>query len=118
MASKADERRDAIIRAWGCLCCRLWGAYTGMRIEKHHLVDKGYREHSGGEQATIPLCAWHHRGEPLIDSGCKAMAVAFGPSLKLSKRTFIATFGTERELLTRFDAEIDAAGLALRCIPV
>lgn len=90
----------------GCICCFKEG-FPGVPVDAHHLVDKGYREHSGGNAATLPLCPWHHRGVP--PSGLSESAALFtaGPSLALHKRRFIQTYGTERELLAEVDEEIE-----------
>jgi hypothetical protein len=62
-------------------------------------VDKGYRKHSGGHSATIPLCIWHHCGILREGFSLKEMEYFYGPSLARSKKRFIEAFGTERDLL-------------------
>jgi hypothetical protein len=94
------EVRYAALREIGCLVCHLKG-YTipcGM-TEIHHLVDKGYRKHSGGNQATIPLGVWHHRGEPLIDYTATEMRAIWGPSMFRESKEFTRLYGSQRELL-------------------
>ena len=94
------------------MCCRInqepgnFAYPTGMALEVHHIVDKGYRQHSGGHIATLPLCKWHHRGEPFIDCSVTEMAANHGPSLGVSKRAFILWYGTERELLAKVNADL------------
>jgi Recombination enhancement, RecA-dependent nuclease len=104
--TKADKKRMDIIHRLPCVACVQNGTDTGMRVEAHHIVDKGYRKHSGGHQATIPLCGWHHRAEPFIDC-CAEMEAFHGPSLALNKRAFTARYGTERALLERINAVIN-----------
>ena len=87
-----------------CIVCGAWPA------EAHHIVDNGYRRLSGGHQATIPLCPWHHRGEPLADVTVRATKELLGPSLARHKREFVARFGTERELLEKVNDLIIATG--------
>jgi hypothetical protein len=77
--------------------------------EGHHIVDKSYRKHSGGHQATLPLDSWHHRGLCIEGVNAAEMECAFGPSLALNKRKFQEVIGTERELLAIVDARIKAA---------
>lgn len=93
-----------------CIACLIFEAQmNGGRVEAHHLVDKGYRKHSGGDDATIPLCAWHHRGEPpRLDMRQSQCIAIFGPSLALSKRAFVVRFGSERELLARTKAMLES----------
>lgn len=97
MISDADEDRLKRIHAMPCMCCVREGVSQPFETEAHHLVDKGYRKHSGGHQATIPLCEWHHRG--ICEGSPDKMLFTYGPSLALHKRWFIETYGTERELL-------------------
>lgn len=108
--SKADQARLDAIHALPCLACVREGVSQPSRTEAHHLVDKGYREHSGGDQATLPLCGWHHRADVF---GCQALCdpptisnalMIYGPSLGAHKKRFIETYGTERELLAKIDA--------------
>jgi hypothetical protein len=97
--TKAEQLRLDRIHAMPCMACEKERAQQPLRTEAHHLVDKGTRAHSGGHSATIPLCIWHHRGEPLEYMQKREMHQIYGPSLALHKREFIACYGTERELL-------------------
>jgi Recombination enhancement, RecA-dependent nuclease len=106
--TKADAKRLEIIHRLPCMACAQNGSDTGMRVEAHHIVDKGYRKHSGGHQATLPLCQYHHRGEPSpILLHKSAMLLAHGPSLADNKKAFIARYGTERQLLANIDKVIN-----------
>lgn len=100
-----DEKRYAALRQLGCIACSINGFYAG-HAESHHLVDKGYRKHSGGNQATIPLCAWHHRGEPWMDFPVSYMRERFGPSMKLESKAFREEFGSQRDLLAKVNEMI------------
>jgi hypothetical protein len=105
------ERRFRLLREMGCICCQI--ELLGYSApDMHHLVDKGYRRLSGGDQATIPLCPWHHRGIAPDGFSQSTAVLAYGPSLALHKRRFVAHYGTERELLARVDerlAKLEAA---------
>jgi hypothetical protein len=91
----------------GCICC-LQDGYPHVPVDVHHLVDNGYRKHSGGHDSTLPLCPYHHRG--VITNGLSESETLFriGPSLALHKKRFLETYGTERELLAEVDMLIDA----------
>lgn len=109
--TKAErDRLDRIhrIHRMPCIACM---ANMNFRIiyptEAHHLVDKGYRVHSGGHMATLPLCHWHHRGVPLENYGVGEMLTLCGPSLALNKRAFVAKYGTERELLAKVNGILE-----------
>src|SRR5271168_672128 len=97
--SRKDARFDAL-RRLGCIACSINGFSAG-NPEIHHLVDKGYRKHSGGDQATIPLCQYHHRGIPWIDFPVSYMRERFGPSMALEAKAFAVEFGSQRELLAK-----------------
>ncbi len=110
MASKADRNRLYDIHRLPCVACvQTRRLMPGGPVEAHHIVDKGYRRHSGGHRATIPLCQYHHRGVPphmdLRPSECLEL---LGPSLALSKRAFLVRFGSERSLLERTDRMLEA----------
>jgi hypothetical protein len=107
MNSKKDQARLDALHNMPCICCVSAeqskhyprGTEQPNRTTAHHLVDKGNRKASGGHQATIPLCEWHHQGYPLELWLAIEMKAKWGPSLELHKREFIATYGTERFLL-------------------
>jgi hypothetical protein len=102
-----DQRRYEKLIGFGCVACFIARNPTeGGKIEMHHLVDKGYRKHSGGNQATLPLCAWHHRGEPLIDHTAQWMKFMYGPSMALESKSFAERYGSQRELLAKVDSAI------------
>jgi hypothetical protein len=113
--TKAQQARLDAIHAMPCRACVKQKVEQPSTTEAHHLVDKGYRSHSGGHDATIPLCGWHHRGDV---RGCQKLCnpptmrnaeASYGPSLAMSKKAFIRKYGTERELLEQTDAELGSA---------
>jgi hypothetical protein len=105
MTTKADQDRLDAIHALPCVACQIDGYLTQCgKTEAHHIVSNGYRRLSGGHAATIPLGAFHHRGEPLPGYTKSQMSFIFGPSLTLNKRAFIGKYGTELDLLKRVNA--------------
>lgn len=107
--SKADQKRLHWIHEMPCICCQHRGVSQPSMTSAHHLVDNGYRRLSGGDQATIPLCLWHHQGYTVPPSREDDMKYLYGPSLALHKKEFIATFGTERSLLAFIDLLMETA---------
>ena len=104
--TKAQQARFDALKELGCICCwNFHGIKTGAEI--HHIVDKGYRKHSGGHDATLPLCPWHHRGITPGSVNPSHMEFMWGPSLARSKRWFIREFGTERQLLETVNAMLE-----------
>lgn len=106
VVTKSDQKRLDIIHRLPCLACVQEGCEQPNKTEAHHLVDKGYRKHSGGHQATIPLCGWHHRAEPKIGQSKTEMGFIYGPSMETSMAFFVKRYGTQRELLARTNAVI------------
>lgn len=76
------DLRDAAIRDIGCIVCRARGLGF-VPCEKHHLLTTG-RHGTGkrrGEQATVGLCPYHHRG-------IGAPSPLLGPSYAREPRRF------------------------------
>lgn len=115
--TKAEQARLDAIHAMPCIACDMEATFAKRRgesfdgqpfpTEAHHIVDKGYRAHSGGHSATLPLDAWHHRGICLEGLTAREMTFLYGPSLARQKRAFIAIYGAERELLAVIDARLE-----------
>lgn len=89
-----------------CICCTIEDVDQPFRTEAHHIIDKGYRKHSGGDKSRLPLDAWHHRGLCLNGMTTSEMVYKYGPSLALHKKRFIETYGSERELLAQLKTSI------------
>lgn len=115
--TKAQQERLDAIHAMPCIACVKEAGFARKRgetpmgqpsrTEAHHLVDKGCRIHSGGHDATIPLCGWHHEGILVYPLSGREMRDLYGPSLKKHKRDFIPQYGSERELLTEVDEQLN-----------
>lgn len=96
----ADRARYAQLRFLGCIACRLNdnGLWCG-KPEVNHLVFNGYRALSGGNQASVPLGIYHHRGQPLMGKTVTWMRETFGPSLHGESKAFHERYGTDQMLL-------------------
>lgn len=84
-------QRFADIVQVGCICCRRFGLFADVDI--HHLNANGHAgQKRRGDEFTIGLCPWHHRGilPPMIP---------VGPSLAKEPRRFREFFGSDAELL-------------------
>lgn len=97
--TKAEQAHLDRIHAMPCCACVIEQVSQPSRTEANHLVDKGYRIHSGGHMATIPLCGWHHRGELLYPHTSREMHFLYGPSMARSPGEFKARYGSQRKLL-------------------
>lgn len=93
---KAEQERLDAIHAMPCIACESQMMQQPSKTEAHHLVDKGYRTHSGGHMATLPACGWHHRGELLYPLSSREMKFLYGPSLTLHKRETSAPSATSQ----------------------
>ena len=98
-ATKAEQARYVRLRSMSCICCYDEAMGTGLPLEIHHMTSGGRRI---GNEFTLPLCQWHHRG--VVPEGCKnssTAALMYGPSFAKSKRLFVNTYGTEAQLLQK-----------------
>ncbi len=97
--TKAEQARLHAIHCLPCLAC----AYEIQRgniteqpfqTEADHCVKNGYRKHSGGHMATIPLEKWHHRGIVLNGYTTSQMTAEYGPSKALDPDAFYERYGS------------------------
>jgi hypothetical protein len=80
----------------GCLACRKMGFFA-QPSDCHHLLSGHKRR---GDEFTIPLCPWHHRGVWNDRFQNQKMAGALlGPSLAHESKRFREMFGSDEELL-------------------
>jgi hypothetical protein len=105
MTSKADLARYRLLQEYGCVCCREEGLPIGP-VQIHHLVDRGTRALSGGNQSSLPLCFWHHQGGAPAGHTIASATLAFGPSLRHTSKLFHEIYGTQRELLAKVNSAI------------
>lgn len=92
--TKAQTERYQALQDYGCMCCRKIGLIE--QAEIHHITE-GYRL---GNDFTLPLCPWHHRGMPPHGfTSKKRAAKIYGPSLAENKKLFVEIYGTEKQLL-------------------
>lgn len=99
------QRRFDRLQRMGCVACLSENIHSQPDI--HHIVSNGYRRLSGGDESTIPLCPWHHRGVPPDDMTLADAESHYGPSLALSKRDFVSRYGRENDLLLLVNYLID-----------
>jgi hypothetical protein len=115
--TKTEQDRLDAIHAMPCFACEIESRLSiasyaqPSKTEAHHLVDKGYRKHSGGHMATIPLCGWHHRGDLLYPLSGGEMLFLYGPSLQQKSR-FVVTYGKERAILAIIDKRLSERAAA------
>ena len=85
----------------GCIACLIDGN-PGTPAELHHPRTDAGAGQKAPDSDVIPLCPPHHRGtmHPIV------------PSIHLDRLKFIATFGTEAELLERLRTQIARKGVA------
>jgi len=97
-----DEKaaRFDALRSIGCVCCRQAESAgflpTMFPVEIHHLNGGGHHgQKRRGDEFTIPLCTWHHRGQ----GPTREYTDLFGPSWAKGSKPFRAVYGTDDELL-------------------
>jgi len=100
------ERRFQRIYQIGCICSRKRGWRAEADI--HHL---NLDEHAGqkrlGDEYTIGLSPWFHRGIPVNGMNAAQCTKLLGPSMKLEPVRFREVFGTDEELLAEQNRLID-----------
>ena len=98
MSESAIERRIRRIQDIGCICSRK----RGWRVEAdvHHL---NMGQHAGaprlGDEQTIGLSPWHHRGVPVNGMNAAQCRRILGPSMAHEPVKFREVFGSDQELL-------------------
>jgi hypothetical protein len=98
MNPKAFQRRCQRIAEIGCLACRKAGWFSAPDV--HHLnLDQHAGQQRLGDEATIGLCVWHHRGQAWDGWTQERMAQFAGPSLKHQPNKFRERFGSDLQLL-------------------
>lgn len=102
MTSAAIQRRFRRIQDIGCLCSRRRGWRAEAEI--HHL---NLGQHAGaprlGDEYTIGLSPWHHRGVPVNGMSAAQCKKILGPSMAHEPVRFREVFGTDEELLAEQD---------------
>ena len=80
----------------------------------HHLLSGGKRI---SHRHTVPLCPWHHVGQPNAGLGTLNTEALLGPSMAERPRLFHARFGSPAELLEMTkNASKTAAGAEFRLV--
>lgn len=106
MTPAARNRRFRRIQEIGCLACRQRGWYSTPDV--HHL---NLGAHAGqkrrGDDYTIGLCPYHHRGVTTLRIGQAYRSL--GPSLAREPNEFRAEFGSDDALLTQQNLLIEQA---------
>jgi hypothetical protein len=98
---KAREHRFRRLKEMGCIASWLDGR-PNVPAEIHHLNLGGRAGNKRrGDEFTIPLSAWHHRGEPLPGRTATQMTLIYGPSLARESRAFRQRYGTDDQLLSK-----------------
>ncbi len=93
--TKEQEARQRSMRERGCVVSRILGlGYVWAEV--HHLVDRG---RTIGQDYTIALNPWSHRGVPFGDWSINRCRELFGPSYALERKSFRARFGSDQDLL-------------------
>lgn len=97
MSPDARDRRFAALRNLGCLTCPGCG-----QVEIHHLNKGGHAgQERRGDEFTIPLGKWAHRGEPRFGYTASEMEQEFGPSLARQSKAFREKYGDDDFLLAK-----------------
>lgn len=100
--------RNLRIKELPCIACEIEGCAQLMPTEAHHLnLDGKAGQKRRGDDYTIPLCTWHHRG--VAPEGIKPGDAAFymGPSLQQNSKLFRYTYGSDDHLLALTNGKLE-----------
>lgn len=101
MNPRAREHRFRRLKELGCVASWMEG-FPMMPAEIHHLNEGGKAgQKRRGDEFTIPLSPWHHRGVVMTGHTRASMREQFGPSLAHESRAFRERYGTDDELLAK-----------------
>jgi len=100
MTPTEREARFAKLHALGCICCAMNEDIGRERVcdyaEIHHLNGGGHHgQKRRGDEYTIPLGPWHHRGI----GNAADLTKRGGPSWAKGSKPFREVYGTDAELL-------------------
>lgn len=103
-----EDERFRKLKAMRCAACfapnnQFLPTNMGV-VEIHHQLSGSTRL---GHMYTVPLCTWHHRGEPSNGLSATTMSAVHGPSLARSSRLFRQHFGTDAQMLARVNARLE-----------
>lgn len=96
-----QQGRQDVIRNLGCIAGRMnWDkrdfSLSCWGMEIHHLTKTGRQI---GQDATVCLCQWHHRGICHEGFDTTTMTLTYGPSLAKGSKLFHAQYGDNATLL-------------------
>jgi hypothetical protein len=111
MNPRAKTIRFEALRFMGCYCCEanmaLGYSPSCMPVEVHHLNAGAL--HGGkrlGDEFTIPLCSWHHRGVLQAGYWTKDMRKVFGPSWAGGSKPFRIAYGSDDSILAQVNERL------------
>lgn len=101
-----QQARQDRARELGCVACAIEWDLCGHNPvycdappgapEIHHLTRTGRQI---GQDETVCLCSWHHRGICVANYDSRDMRDLFGPSMAKGSKPFHARYGSNEELL-------------------
>ena len=90
-ATLEQKAQQEAQRAHGCAACLLRNnrKQPGATEIHHRTVGDLHGNKQLGQDCTVALCSWHHRGVLLFGMTVESMRDAYGPSLHHHKRDFL-----------------------------
>ena len=102
--TKAEAARFRKLKALGCVACDIDKTEQDQcEPDIHHMLSGNRRI---GHHATVPLCYWHHKGEPYDGMPEAYLLATVGPSWHRHRRKFRAQYGGDLALIARVDEMI------------
>ena len=102
--TKAEAARFAQLKARGCIACEIDGTTQDeCEPDIHHMLSGNKRI---GHEATVPLCYWHHKGEPYDGMPEAYLLATAGPSWHRHRRKFRERYGGDAALVERVNESL------------
>jgi len=99
--------RSRLVKLLPCIACEIERVSQLQPTEAHHLNIGGKAgQKRMGDIYQIPLCTWHHRGDPPQGVTAGEMAYSHGPSMARDSKMFRFTYGLDERLWELTNAKV------------
>ncbi len=96
-----------LVKRLACIACEIEDVPQPSPTEAHHCNVGGLAgQKRRGDAYQLPLCAFHHRGEPPAGMNKSEATYEYGPSLALDSKQFRFAYGTDDQLLALVELKL------------
>lgn len=100
--------RSPLVKSLPCIACQHEGVAKQCGVTEEHHLNLGGKagQKRRGDDYSIPLGSWHHRGVRPFGMSSDAMTALYGPSLALDSKQFRFAYGSDDQLLALTNAKL------------